>query len=214
MGLNHPVHRVVGVAQQTVGEAALQEIHREELALLHDLVEEDVDALPVPDVLPRALLAQPQEAGGGEGQELLQSVLDVVVAADGEEAAEELVDGRGEAVDVVAVTLQLGLVAAALTPSQLRDGDGDEDHEEAGGEVLLVRLVLGPRGLSEGGQQVGVHLAGVPTGAGQLRHQAGLVRRPGVAVEVLDGGGEERDPLLQLIGERVLQKFSESEDHT
>ena len=134
------------------------------------------------------------------------------MAADGEEAAEELVDGRGEAVDVVAVTLQLGLVAAALTPRQLRDGDGYEDHEEAGGEVLLVRLVLGARGLPEGGQQVGVHLAGVPTGAGQLRHQAGLVRRPGMAVEVLDGGGQEGDPLLQLVGQRVLQQFSEAED--
>ena len=104
------------------------------------------------------------------------------------------------------------LVAAALTPGQLRYGDSDEDHKEAGGEVLLVRLVLRSGGLSQGGQQVGVHLAGVPTGAGQLRHQAGLVRRPGMAVEVLDGGGEEGDSLLQLVGQRVLQEFSEAED--
>ena len=116
--------------------------------------------------------------------------------------------------DVVAVTLQLGLIAATLTPGQLRDGDRDEDHEEAGGEVLLVRLALGSRGLPEGGQQVGVHLAGVPAGAGQLGHQAGLVGRAGVAVEVLDGGGEEGDPLLQLVGESVLQELSEAEDNS
>ena len=156
------------------------------------------------DVLPGALLAQPQQAGGGESQELLQSVLDIVVAADGEEAAEELVDGRGETVDVVAVALQLGLVAAALTPRQLRDGDGDEDHEEAGGEVLLVRLVLGPRGLPQGGQQVGVHLAGVAAGARQLSHQAGLVRAAGVAVEVLDRGSQEGNSLFQLVCQSFL----------
>ena len=44
-------------------------------------MEEDVDTLPVPDVLPRALLTQPQQAGGGQGQELLQSVLDVIVTS-------------------------------------------------------------------------------------------------------------------------------------
>ena len=109
MGLNHPVHGVVGVTQQTVGEAALQEIHREELTLLHDLVEEDVDTLPVPDVLPGALLAQPQQAGGGEGQELLQAVLDVVAAADGEHGAEDLVHGQRQRVDVVLVAVELRL---------------------------------------------------------------------------------------------------------
>ena len=114
--------------------------------------------------------------------------------------------------DIVAVTLQPSLVATALTPGQLRYGDSDEDHEKTGGEVLLVSLVLRSRGLSQGGQEVGVHLARVATGTGQLRHQAGLVRRPGVAVEVLDGGGEEGDSLLQLVGQRVLQEFSEAKD--
>ena len=78
--------------------------------------------------------------------------------------------------------------------------------------LFLVSLTLGPGCLPQGRQQVGVHLAGVATGAGQLGHQAGLVRRPGVAVEVLDGGGEEGDSLLQLVGQRVLQEFSEAED--
>ena len=73
---------MVGVAEETVREAALQQVHREELALLHDLVEEDVDALPVPDVLPSAFLTKPQQTGGGQSQELLEPVLDVVVAAD------------------------------------------------------------------------------------------------------------------------------------
>ena len=88
MGLDHPVYGVVGVTQKTVGEAALQEIHREELTLLDDLVEEDVDTLPVPDVLPGTLLAQPEQAGGGESQKLLQSVLDVIMTTNREETAE------------------------------------------------------------------------------------------------------------------------------
>ena len=50
------------------------------------------------------------------------------------------------------------LVAAALAPGQLGDGDGDEDHEEAGGQVLLLTLALGGRGLLQRGQQVRVNL--------------------------------------------------------
>ena len=60
--------------------------------------------------------------------------------------------------DVVAVALQLSLVAAALTSGQLRYGDSDEDHEEAGGQVLLVPLPLGGRGLLQCGQQIRVNL--------------------------------------------------------
>ena len=72
-------------------------------------MKENVDALPVPDVLAGPLLAQPQEAGGGQGKELLEPVLDVVMTTDAEQAAKQLVDGRGQAVDVVTVTLQLSL---------------------------------------------------------------------------------------------------------
>ena len=50
------------------------------------------------------------------------------------------------------------LVAAALAPGQLGDRDGDEDHEEAGGEILLVPLPLGGRGLLQRRQQVRVNL--------------------------------------------------------
>ena len=50
------------------------------------------------------------------------------------------------------------LVAAALTPGQLGDGDSDEDHEKAGGQVLLVPLPLGGRGLLQRGQQIRVNL--------------------------------------------------------
>ena len=104
-----PVHRVVRVSEQGVGEAGLQEVHGEEGGDGDNLVEQDVDTLPVPDVLPGALLAQSQEAGGGEGQELLESVLDVIVTPEAEQAAQQLVDGRGQAVNIVAVTLQLSL---------------------------------------------------------------------------------------------------------
>ena len=48
------------------------------------------------------------------------------------------------------------LICARLTPGQLGDGDGHEDHEEAGGEVLVVRLALGC--LAEGRQEARVHL--------------------------------------------------------
>ena len=38
------------------------------------------------------------------------------------------------------------------------------------------------------------------------------MRGAGVAVEVLDGGGQEGDPLLELRGERLLQQLPEAED--
>ena len=104
-----PVHRVVRVPEQRVGETGLEEVHRKEGGDSDDLVKENVDALPVPDVLAGPLLAQPQEAGGGQGKELLEPVLDVVMTTDAEQAAKQLVDGRGQAVDVVTVTLQLSL---------------------------------------------------------------------------------------------------------
>ena len=109
MRMVDPVHGVVGIPEQGVGEAGLQEVHGEEGGHGDDLVEEDVDTLPVPDVLPRALLTQPQEAGGCQGQELLQPILDVIVTPQAEQAAQQLVDGRGQAVDIVAVTLKLSL---------------------------------------------------------------------------------------------------------
>ena len=56
------MHRVIRVPEQGVGEAGLEEVHREEGGDSDDLVEEDVDTLPVPDVLPCALLTQPQQA--------------------------------------------------------------------------------------------------------------------------------------------------------
>ena len=122
------VHGVIGVPEQRVGETGLKEIHREEGGDSDDLVKEDVDTLPVPDILPCALLTQPgkfvlfylcsivvlvyflpQQAGGGQGQKLLQSVLDIIVTSEAEQAAKQLVNGRGQAVDIVTVTLQLGL---------------------------------------------------------------------------------------------------------
>ena len=39
------------------------------------------------------------------------------------------------------------------------------------------------------------------------------MRGAGVTVEVLDGGGQERDPLLELRRERLLQQLPEAEDH-
>ena len=62
------VHGVIGVPEQRVGETGLKEIHREEGGDSDDLVEEDVDAFPVPDILPSAFLAKPQQTGGGESQ--------------------------------------------------------------------------------------------------------------------------------------------------
>ena len=76
-----PVHWVIRVPEQRVGKAGLEEVHREEGGDSDNLVEEDVDTLPVPDVLPCALLTQPQQAWWGQSQELLQSVLDVIVTS-------------------------------------------------------------------------------------------------------------------------------------
>ena len=67
--------------------------------------------------------------------------------------------------------------------------------------------------LPECGEEGGVHPAGVPARTGQLRHQARLVWRAAVGVEVLDGGGEEGDPLLQLLAQRVLDQLPETQDH-
>ena len=39
------------------------------------------------------------------------------------------------------------------------------------------------------------------------------MRGAGVTVEVLDGGGQEGDPLLELRRERLLQQLPETEDH-
>ena len=116
-----------------------------------------------------------------------------------EETSQQLVDGGGQAVDVVAVPLQLSLVAAALAPGQLGNGDGDEDHQQAGCQVFLVRLALGGGGLLQCCQEVRIHLAGVSTSTGELCHEAGLVRRSGVTMEVFDGRCQEWNPFLQLI---------------
>ena len=35
-----------------------------------------------------------------------------------------------------------------------------------------------------------------------------------MGVEVLDGGGEEGDPLLQLLRQRVLDQATETQNHT
>ena len=50
------------------------------------------------------------------------------------------------------------LVTAALAPGQLGDGHSDEDHQETRGEVLLITLTLGGRGLLQCGQEVRVNL--------------------------------------------------------
>ena len=104
---------MVGIPQERVGEARLQQVHGEPRALLHNKVEEDVDRLPVLCFFPgddiSAILRQAEERGAGEGEELLESVLNVVAAADGEEDAESLVYGRGQAVDVVLMAVELGL---------------------------------------------------------------------------------------------------------
>ena len=56
--VGHLVHDVVGVSQQGVGEARLQQVHGEPGALLDDQVEEDVDGLAVAGLLLAALLGQ------------------------------------------------------------------------------------------------------------------------------------------------------------
>ena len=79
---------MVGVPEERVGEAGLQEVHREEGGDLDNLVEENVHGLPVPDVLSGPLLAKPQQRGRCKSQELFQPVFNVVVASNGEEAAQ------------------------------------------------------------------------------------------------------------------------------
>ena len=69
-------------------------------------MQENIDRFPVPRLLYTGLLPEPKEAGAGEGEELLEPVLGVVVAAQGEEAAQQLVHGLGQAVDVVRVALK------------------------------------------------------------------------------------------------------------
>ena len=55
----HLVNNVVGVPEECVWEAALEEVHREPRALLDDEVEQYVDGLAVAGVLLVALLRQP-----------------------------------------------------------------------------------------------------------------------------------------------------------
>ena len=161
-------------------------------------MKEDEHALPVPDVLPGTLLAESQQARRCQGKEFLQSVFDIVMTTEGKETTEQLVDSHGQAVDVVAVPLQLRLIGAALAPGKLGNRDGGEHHQQARGEILLVCLHLGARCLPLCGEQGWVHLAGVPTGTGQLGHQTRLVWRTCVAVEVLVGRSQEGDSFLQL----------------
>ena len=56
-----------------------------------------------------ALLFVPEQWRRRQRKKLLQPVLDVVVAAQGEEDPEDLVDGQRQAVDVVLVAVELGL---------------------------------------------------------------------------------------------------------
>ena len=81
---------------------------------LNDLMQQYVDGLPVPGLLDGGLLSQPEKAGAGQGQELLQSVLGVVVAAQGEEATKQLVHCLGQAVNVVSVALKLQYTSELL----------------------------------------------------------------------------------------------------
>ena len=58
--------------------------------------------------------------------------------------------------DVVRVSLQLGLICAWLASCQLGNRDRNKHHEEARGQVFVVSLAL--RGLPQCGQQGGVNL--------------------------------------------------------
>ena len=95
------VNLVVGVPQQSVGKARLEQVHREEWRFLNDQIEQDVDRLPVFEVLLDVIIGKPQEAGRGQSEKLLESVFDVLVTAEREENAEQLIHGHGQAVDVV-----------------------------------------------------------------------------------------------------------------
>ena len=73
-------------------------------------MEENVDRLPVPDVLSGPLLAKSQQRGRGKGQKLFQPIFNVVMASDGEETAKQLINSHSKAVNVVGMPLQLCLV--------------------------------------------------------------------------------------------------------
>ena len=108
------VNVVVGVSQQRVGEAGLQEVHGKEGGVVDDEVKQDVDRFAVADVLLVGLLSQPQEARRGQCQELLEPVLEIVAAAEAEQDAKDLVDGDGQAVDIVGMGVQLNLISKNL----------------------------------------------------------------------------------------------------
>ena len=72
-------------------------------------MKKNINRLSVLSLLGTGLLAEAKEAGAGEGQELLETVLSVVVAAEGEEAAQQLVHRHRQAVDVVRVALNYSL---------------------------------------------------------------------------------------------------------
>jgi len=80
-------------------------------------MKKNVDTLPVPHILPSSLLTQPQETGGCKSQELLESVLNVIMASEREETSEQLIDSSGETVDIVGVTLR---VKNNLNQSEIR----------------------------------------------------------------------------------------------
>lgn len=110
LGRPNFMHNMIGVPEQRVREAALQEVHAQPGRVLHDQVQQDVDGLPVLDViLGGAFLRQSQEGGGSEGQKLFKPVFDVIVAGGGEEDAENLVDRQGQAVNIVLMAVKLGL---------------------------------------------------------------------------------------------------------
>ena len=101
---------VIGIPEQCVREATFQEVHAQPRRVLNDQVQEDVYRLPVFNVVfCGPLLGQSQEGGRRKGQELFQPVLNVVVSRRGEKNSKDLVHGKGQAVNVVLVAVQLGL---------------------------------------------------------------------------------------------------------
>ena len=72
-------------------------------------MKKNIDRLSVLSLLRTGLLAEAKEAWAGKGQKLLEPVLSVVVAAEGEEAAQQLVHRHRQAVDVVRVALNYSL---------------------------------------------------------------------------------------------------------
>ena len=105
----HLVNNVVRVPEERVREAALEEVHRQPRALLDDEVQQYVDGLAVAGVFLAALLRQPQQGGRGQGEELLQAILYVIAAADGEHGTKYLVHRQRQSVDVVLVAVELRL---------------------------------------------------------------------------------------------------------